>query len=151
MYVKADKDFEKWSIIPAFVMTDLRYQPTKISSSAWLRGLLPTKIPMTCPVVISRRDTILPIIPTFQTWTNIDAYLYGADVRAILDIVPDFSVEAAAVFQRGKKDSQPNNNNDRDLAQISPLKSKLAFHYDHADFFGIPEWIHSEYADDIDS
>jgi iron complex outermembrane receptor protein len=85
-----------------------------------------------------------------QTWTNIDAHLYGADVRAILDIVPDFSVEIAAAYQKGKKDSQPDNNDDRDLAQIPPLKTKLALRYDHADFFGTLEWIHSEDADDID-
>ncbi len=86
-----------------------------------------------------------------QTWTNIDAHLYGADVRAILDIVPDFSVEVAAACQRGKKDSRPDNNNDGDLAQIPPLKTKFALHYDRAVFSGILEWIHSENADDIDA
>ena len=85
-----------------------------------------------------------------QTWTNIDAHLYGADVKAIIDIVSDLSLEAAASYQRGRKDSQPDENNDKDLAQIPPLKTRLAVHYDHSDFFGTLEWIHSEEADDID-
>jgi len=85
-----------------------------------------------------------------QTWTNIDAHLYGADVKAIVDIVSDLSLEAAASYQRGRKDSQPHENSDKDLAQIPPLKTKLALHY-HSDFFGTLEWIHSEEADDIDS
>lgn len=86
-----------------------------------------------------------------QTWTNIDAHLYGADVKAIVDIVSDLSLEAAASYQRGRKDSQPDENSDKDLAQIPPLKTKLALHYDHSDFFGTLEWIHSEKADDIDT
>lgn len=85
-----------------------------------------------------------------QTWTNIDAHLYGADVKAIIDIVSDLSLEAAASYQRGRKDSQPDENNDKDLAQIPPLKTRLALHYDHSDFFGTLEWIHLEEADDID-
>ena len=86
-----------------------------------------------------------------QTWTNIDAHLYGADVKAVVDIVSDLSLEAAASYQRGRKDSQPDENNDKDLAQIPPLKTRLALHYDHSDFFGTLEWIHSEEADDIDT
>ena len=85
-----------------------------------------------------------------QTWTNIDAHLYGADVKAIIDIASNLSLEAAASYQRGRKDSQPDEKNDKDLAQIPPLKTKLALHYDHSDFFGTLAWIHSEKADDID-
>ena len=85
-----------------------------------------------------------------QTWTNIDAHLYGADVRGIFDIVSDLSLEAAASYQRGRKDSQPDENNDKDLAQIPPLKTRLALHYDNPNFFGILEWIHSEDAENLD-
>ena len=71
-------------------------------------------------------------------------------MSAIVDTIPDFFIEAAAAYQKGKKDSQPEMNNDRDLAQVPPLKTKLALHYDRSDFFGTLEWIHSEDADDVD-
>ncbi len=85
-----------------------------------------------------------------QTWTNIDAHIYGADVKMIVDIISDFSVETAAAWQRGKKDSRPEYNNDNDLAEVPPLKTKLALHYDTQMLFGTLEWIHSENADNVD-
>lgn len=85
-----------------------------------------------------------------QTWTNIDAYLYGADVRSIVDIAYCFSVEAAAAYQRGRKKSQPVMNNDKDLAQIPPLKTRLAFCYNTELFTGTLEWTHSEDTKDVD-
>lgn len=96
--------------------------------------------------------------PGPKTWTNIDAHICGADVKALLDIGYDFSIEAATAYQRGEKDSQPRNNNDKNLAEIPPLKAKLALRYDNSNifgidasnFFGILEWIHSRCADDVD-
>ena len=85
-----------------------------------------------------------------QTWTNIDAHLYGATIKGIFNIVSDLSLEAAASYQRGRKDSQPDENNDKNLAQIPPLKTRLALHYDNSNLFGILEWIHSEDADNVD-
>ncbi|MCK5509662.1 MAG: TonB-dependent receptor [Desulfobacterales bacterium] len=85
-----------------------------------------------------------------QTWTNIDAHIYGADVKMIVDIISDFSVETAAAWQRGKKDFRPEYNNDNDLAEVPPLKTKLALHYDTQMLFGTLEWIHSENADNVD-
>jgi iron complex outermembrane receptor protein len=86
-----------------------------------------------------------------ETWTNIDAHIYGADGKAIVNIISDLSVEAAFAYQRGRKDSHPEMNDDKDLAQIPPLKTKLALHYNCPDYFGILEWIHSEDADNIDT
>lgn len=86
-----------------------------------------------------------------QTWTNIDAHLYGADVRAMVELVSDFSLEAAAAYQRGRKNSQPDGNNDKDLAQIPPLKTRIALHYNDPDFFGTLEWIWSKKADHADT
>lgn len=77
------------------------------------------------------------------SWTNINAHIYGGDIKALLDLVYDFSVEGALAYQRGKKNSQPLNNNNENLAEIPPLKTKLALHYEKAGFFGLFEWIHS--------
>ncbi|MBL0716484.1 MAG: TonB-dependent receptor [Desulfosarcina sp.] len=85
-----------------------------------------------------------------QTWANIDAHIYGADVKMIVDIISDFSVETAAALQRGKKDSRPEYNNDNDLAEVPPLKTKLALHYNTQILSGTLEWIHSENADNVD-
>jgi len=85
-----------------------------------------------------------------QTWTNIDAHIYGADVKMIVDIISNFSVETAAAWQRGKKVYRPEYNNDNDLAEVPPLKTKLALHYDTQTLFGTLEWIHSENADNVD-
>ena len=86
-----------------------------------------------------------------QTWVNIDAHIYGADVKIILEIISDFSIETSAAWQRGRKDSGTEHNTDNDLAEVPPLKSKLALHYDTPDIFGTLEWIHSENADNVDT
>ncbi len=86
-----------------------------------------------------------------KTWTNIEARMYGADMKVVLDLVYNTSLEAAVACQRGVKDTQPLNNEDQDLAQIPPLKTKLALSYDNFGFFGIVDWIHSEKARDIDA
>ena len=85
-----------------------------------------------------------------KTWTNIDAHIYGADITALADVGYNFFVEAAAAYQRGKKDSQPLNNTDKDLAQIPPLKTKLALNYDNSKLFATLEWIHSRCARYVD-
>ncbi|MBE0425884.1 MAG: TonB-dependent receptor [Nitrospirae bacterium] len=85
-----------------------------------------------------------------QTWTNIDAHIYGFDAEAIVDIASNFTIQGGLAYQRGKKDSQPLNNTDKNLAQIPPLKTKLALNYDNSKVFGTLEWIHSEDADEID-
>ena len=89
-------------------------------------------------------------VDSHQTWANIDAHIYGADVKMIIDIISNFSVETAAAWQRGKKDSRPEYNNDNDLAEVPPLKTKLGLHYDTQMLFGTLEWIHSEHAGNVD-
>jgi len=84
------------------------------------------------------------LTPGTQTWTNIDAHIFGGDITALVDIIHGFSVEGALAYQRGKKNSQPRYNDDENLAEIPPLKTKLALHYDNSGFFGLIEWIYSE-------
>ncbi len=81
--------------------------------------------------------------PGTTSWTNIDAHIFGGDIKALVDIVHGFSVEGAMACQRGEKNSQPNYNYDDNLAEIPPLKTKLALHYENIGFFGVMEWIHS--------
>lgn len=85
-----------------------------------------------------------------KTWTNIDAHIYGGDIKVLGYLGNDFSLEGAMAYQLGRKDSQPDNNSDRDLAQIPPLKTKIALHYDNGSLLGILEWIHLQKAGDVD-
>jgi iron complex outermembrane receptor protein len=86
-----------------------------------------------------------------RTYTNIDAYLIGGDATAALDLSHGFGLEGGVAYQRGRKLSQPENNNDKDLAEICPLKAKLALNYDNHGFFAVYEWVHSQKSKDIDS
>ena len=81
--------------------------------------------------------------PGITSWTNINAHIYGGDAKALVDIIHGISAEGAIAYQRGKKDSQPHYNYDENLAEIPPLKTKLALNYENDGFFGIVEWIHS--------
>jgi iron complex outermembrane receptor protein len=94
----------------------------------------------------------------YQSYTNIDARIWGADVTAGVDLIYCFSLEGGLAYQRGLKDSLPNNNDD-DLGQIAPLKGRLALNYnndkpfgqEYTGLFGTVEWVHSDAARDIDT
>lgn len=94
----------------------------------------------------------------YKSYTNIDAHIYGGDIKAGVDMSYGFSLEGGVAYQRGRKDSLPDNNDDKDLGQIAPLKSRLALNYNNdkplgqkdTGLFGTVEWVHSEVARDID-
>jgi iron complex outermembrane receptor protein len=90
----------------------------------------------------------------YQSYTNIDVHIYGADLKAGVDLAYWLSMEGAIACQRGCKDSYPDNNRDDDLGQIAPPKGRLALNYNHekpfdrekAAFSGSLEWVHSNAA-----
>lgn len=85
------------------------------------------------------------------TWTNIDAHIWGGDIQATVLLPAGFSVEGGIAYQRGRKDEQPENNDDDDLAEIAPWKGKLGLSYDRDCFFATLEWIHSAKARYVDA
>ena len=95
----------------------------------------------------------------YQSYTNIDAHIYGGDVKAGVDLGCGFSLEGGLAYQRGRKDSFPDNNDDEDLGQIAPLKGRLAMNYNNdkplgqkdTGLFGTVEFVHSDAARDIDT
>jgi iron complex outermembrane receptor protein len=95
----------------------------------------------------------------YRSYTNIDAHLWGGDIKADINLIHGFSLEGGLAYQRGLKDSHPDNNNDDDLGQIAPLKGRLALKYrndkpfgqEHTGLFATVEWIHSNTARDIDT
>jgi len=63
----------------------------------------------------------------------------------------EFSLEAGIAYQRGKKDSQPiSTQTDEDLAQIPPLKGRVALNYDNGDYFARVEVIAASKYKNID-
>lgn len=85
-----------------------------------------------------------------KTYTNIDAQMFGGEAAAVFDFYDGLALEGGVSYQRGKKIDQPAGNHDKDLAEISPLKTKLALSYDKNGFFAVYEWIHSLDNDDVD-
>ncbi len=94
----------------------------------------------------------------YRSYTNIDARIYGADIKARVNLVHGFNLGGGLAWQRGEKVSHPDNNSDDDLGQIAPIKTQLALNYNNdspfsrtdMNLFGTLEWIHSEEARAID-
>jgi len=80
----------------------------------------------------------------YKSWTNIDASIYGADVVSEYKMNEDYYLEIGAAYQRGIKLSYPENNNDIDLAEIAPLKTKIALSRELNNSFATLEWVHSD-------
>ncbi len=95
----------------------------------------------------------------YKSYTNIDAHIWGGDIKAAVNLACGFSLEGGLAYQQGRKDSFPDNNDDKELGQIAPLKGKLALKYNgdetpgqkSSGLFGTIEWVHSDAAEDIDS
>jgi iron complex outermembrane receptor protein len=84
------------------------------------------------------------------TWTNIDARIMGGDIKGRVELGGGFFAEASFALQRGRKRDQPLNNDDRNLAEIPPWKTKLGVGYDSARLSAELEWIHSGEAEYVD-
>jgi iron complex outermembrane receptor protein len=65
------------------------------------------------------------------------------DATGSLDIGQGLSIEGGVACQEGGKYTQPQSNNDRDLAEVAPLKAKLGVVYDKDGLFSTIEWVHS--------
>jgi iron complex outermembrane receptor protein len=95
----------------------------------------------------------------YKSYTNIDAHIYGGDIKVGVNLPYGLSVDGGMAYQRGRKDSHPDNNNDDDLGQIAPLKSRIAINYDNekpfgrenAALFGTLEWVHSNANNHVDT
>ena len=85
-----------------------------------------------------------------KTYTNIDAYILGGDATATYDLSHGLALEGGVAYQLGRKIDKPAGNNDKNLAEIAPLKTRLAALYDKNGFFAVYEWMHSLGAKDID-
>lgn len=67
------------------------------------------------------------IYNTGTSFENIDAKIYGLDISGLYAMTDNLSLDYGVAYQRGKKDD---NANDKDLAEIPPLKANLALNYE---------------------
>jgi len=94
----------------------------------------------------------------YKSYTNIDAHIWGGDIKASVDVSDKFSLEGGLAYHKGVKDSFPENNNDDDLGQMAPLKGILVLNYNsdkalgkqERGLIGSVEWVHSNASKDID-
>ncbi|MEF3191785.1 MAG: TonB-dependent receptor, partial [Campylobacterales bacterium] len=86
------------------------------------------------------------------TFANIDAHIYGGEVAANLVMFDGrVNLEGSLAYQRGKKDSQPiASQNDEDLAEMTPLRGRVALTYDDSTLYGRIEWLGATSQEDID-
>lgn len=89
------------------------------------------------------KDFIYQTAVPARTYTNIDAYLIGGDLKSTFDLGKGFELEGGLAYQRGGKYKRPEGNNDKDLAEVAPLKVKAGLNYDYKGFFSTFEWVHS--------
>jgi iron complex outermembrane receptor protein len=82
------------------------------------------------------------------SYQNIDAHIYGGDISLLGILTDTVSLEIGTAYQKGKKDS--GNYNDDNLAEIPPLKSRIAVKYDNGAFYGLLETIYSAKQEYID-
>lgn len=66
---------------------------------------------------------------TVTRFDNIDAKIYGLDISGFYFMTDNFSLDYGLAYLRGKKDGEFSGN-DKDLAEIPPLKANLALNYE---------------------
>ena len=69
------------------------------------------------------------LTPTTTRFENIDAKIYGLDISGLYAMTDNLSLDYGVAYQRGEKDDKYIGN-DKDLAEIPPLKANLALNYE---------------------
>jgi iron complex outermembrane receptor protein len=68
-----------------------------------------------------------------HSFENIDAHIYGAELSGNYLFTDDLSFDVGLAYKKGEKDTQPTNQTDKDLANISPIKLNASLNYDYDD------------------
>lgn len=68
--------------------------------------------------------------PTAYTFENIDGTVYGVELSGSYFVTDAMTVDASASYKRGKKAST-STQSDRDLADMAPLRGKVALNYEY--------------------
>jgi len=68
-----------------------------------------------------------------NNFENIDAHIYGAELSGNYSFTDDLILNAGVAYKKGRKDTLPTGQTDRDLADISPVKLNASLSYDYDD------------------
>jgi iron complex outermembrane recepter protein len=63
-------------------------------------------------------------------YVNLDAKIYGVELSGYSYFTDELSMDLMASYQRGKKDKALDGQNDKDLADIVPLKTNIGLNYE---------------------
>jgi iron complex outermembrane receptor protein len=66
-----------------------------------------------------------------EKFKNIDATIYGAEISASIYATDAMTVDMGASYKKGKKDEALTGQTDTDLADIAPLRGKVALNYEY--------------------
>ncbi len=87
-----------------------------------------------------------------RSYTNVDAHLYGGEAQITYSLTDRLFLEGGLSYVRGRKDTDPSKNiRDRDIAEIPPLKTRVALRYDTGYHFGEVEVLAQATQDKVDS
>jgi len=77
------------------------------------------------------------------TFDNIDASIYGGDLKVETFWDDAISTQLGMAYQKGTKDEALDGQKDKDLAEIPPMKTRLAVKYDNTVHFAMLEAINA--------
>lgn len=87
-----------------------------------------------------------------RSYANVNARLYGGEAKATFAITQTLFIEGGASYVRGEKDTKPSENiTDKDIAEIPPLKGRVALRYDRGVYFAQVEGLFQATQDRVDS
>jgi iron complex outermembrane receptor protein len=87
-----------------------------------------------------------------RSWANVDATLRGAEATAVMPLATRLFLSGDIAYVRGTKRLAPEVGvNDGDLAEIPPLRARLAARYDDGRLFGVIEGVFSDRQEHIDA
>ena len=66
-----------------------------------------------------------------NSFENIDATIYGAELTASYFATDDISIDMGASYKVGEKDEAMSNQDDKDLADIAPLRGNIGVNYEY--------------------
>ncbi|MCK4737691.1 MAG: TonB-dependent receptor, partial [Sulfurimonas sp.] len=68
---------------------------------------------------------------TTNTFENVDAKVYGAELSASYFVTDDITVDMGASYKQGEKDNALAGQTDKDLADMAPLRGNIAVNYEY--------------------
>ncbi len=86
-----------------------------------------------------------------RSYANVDARFYGGEAKTTLALSETLFLDGGISYVRGKKTTDPSRNiNDEDVAEIPPLRVRVALRYDTGAYFGEVEGIASATQNKVD-